>query len=154
MFFKVTTKKTLSRCFLVSILLIVILSSGLFLFSNSVRGEKLPKNAHTIEKRVQFVENLGVFVDGTFLEEEKEVEIPYKFSDVYEQYNSLQQKAGYNLKEYCGKKVVHYTLKLSDETRNDVYAHLLVYNGYVIGGDISAIAVDDGYMLPLIKNKE
>ena len=154
MFFKVTTKKTLSKYFLSFVLLIVILSSGLFLFSDSVKGEELPKNADTIEKRVVFIENLGFFVDGTFMEEVKEVEIPYKFSDVYEEYNGLQQKGGYSLKEYCGKKVKHYTLKLKDKTRSDVYAHLLVYNGYVIGGDISAIAVADGYMLPLIKNKE
>jgi len=35
------------------------------------------------------------------------------------------------------------------ENRTDVYAHLLVANDVVIGGDISALSVENGFIKPL-----
>lgn len=66
-------------------------------------------------------------------EEAKEIIIPTKFSDVYEEYNSLQRDAGFDLSAYMGCKVKRYTYKITDsENRVD----LLVFDGRVIGGDI------------------
>ncbi len=150
MFFKVTSAKILSKYLLISVLSVVLLVSALFLFSNSVKGENLPQNAATNKQREEFLKELGVTPKKDAIWEVKAVEIPYKFSTVYEEYNLLQQRAGYDLKPFSGKKVELYTVKL-EGNRDDLYAHLLVLDGSLIGGDIAAIAVEDGYMLPLKK---
>ena len=149
MFFKVTSVKTLSKCLLITIFSVLLLISALYLFRQNVKSEELPKNAETREQREAFIRKLGLDIDKAMLEEKKTVEIPYKFSDVYEEYNSLQKKAGYDLSSFGGKKVDLYTVKLLDKNRDDLYVNLLVLNGSIIGGDISAIAFRDGYMLPL-----
>lgn len=56
-----------------------------------------------------------------------------------------------DLTPYRGRGAVLYTYKIKDAQRNDVYAHLIVLNNEIIGGDITAISVTDGYELPLIK---
>ena len=62
----------------------------------------------------------------------------------------MQQKAGYDLSDDRGKQVLLYTLKLCDPERDDVYAHLIVSDSRIIGGDIAALSVEDGFMDPLV----
>lgn len=78
---------------------------------------------------------------------EKLITVPTEFSDVYEQYNKLQKKAGFDLKKYSGENLVCYSYKfrLSDGAVN-----LLVYNGRIVGGDIADYSAN-GVMLPLCR---
>lgn len=152
MFFKVTSVKTLYKIFLILLLSVFVVFLSIYSFSKTAKGETLPQNGADNKMRIKYIEDLGYIIDTDFKEEEKSVEIPYTFSDVYEEYNNLQKKAGYDLKKFVGKKVKQYTYKLLDKERNDLYAHLLLYEGSIIGGDISAIDFKNGYMLPLIKN--
>jgi hypothetical protein len=140
------------KILLTALFLLILIFIIFYSFSNTARGERLPKNGESREQRVTFIEDLGYALDENFLEESKEVEIPYVFSDIYEEYNALHREAGYNLEKYRGKKVKQYTYKLADKNRKDLYAHLLIFEGSIIGGDIAAIDFKDGFMLPLKNN--
>lgn len=109
-------------------------------------GVKAGGKADEYKDRVAFLEGLGCVVDETAKEEQKSVLIPEEFSDVYINYNEVQKQCGYDLTAYKGFTLTQYTLKLSGyQGRDDVYAHLLVYNGRIVGGDIAATALD-GFM--------
>ena len=76
-----------------------------------------------------------------------EFTIPEKFTPVYEKYNELQKKGGYNLENYKGRKCKRYTYLIESE---NIRANILVCDGVVIGGDISGITLD-GIMIPVKK---
>lgn len=76
-----------------------------------------------------------------------EVTIPENFNAVYEKYNAMQKEGGYDLSTYKGKKCKRYTYLIPSRNAR---ANILVYNGKIIGGDISGITLD-GIMKPLIR---
>lgn len=76
-----------------------------------------------------------------------EITIPTKFNSVYERYNNLLRKNGYDLSNYKGKKCHRYTYLIPSENAR---ANIIVYEGKIIGGDISSITID-GIMLPIKK---
>jgi hypothetical protein len=120
----------------------------LFKVSNKAQTVEL-QPASDILERVAFIENMGYTVNKDAEEEVKQIEIPYVFNDVYSEYQALQKKAGFDLEKYAGSKATLYTYSLVFENRTDVYAHLLVVNKKVIGGDISALSVENGFIKPL-----
>lgn len=154
MFTCVTTKKRISTVFLMIILVLILLCLVLWRADKARSVETAGPSVTEYFDRVNFLDELGFTVDSTVAEEKKEVEIPYIFSDVYEEYNALQQQAGYDLSDYRGKKVMLYTLKLRDPDREDLYAHLMIYDSRIIGGDIAALSVEDGFMNPLVGLRE
>lgn len=100
----------------------------------------------TNEKRVGFLESYGWKIDPQPLEV-VEIAIPQTFNDVYQNYNAIQKKQGFNLAPYQGKRCKRYTYRVtnypgvSDEVRANIY----IYNNRVIGGDISTVALN-GFM--------
>lgn len=76
-----------------------------------------------------------------------EIVIPAEFSDVYERYNRLQQKQGYDLSLYKGEKVTRYTFEVLNFSEYDgsiaesAEAHVLVSGGSVIGGDLCSMSL-------------
>ena len=98
--------------------------------------------------RMQYLRSIGVQVEEE-AEQTKEIVIPETFSDVYETYNQLQRRAGFDLADYKGKKATVYTYRLVDNSKKTVT--LIVCGGRVIGGDI-ADAAFDGEMQPLPQN--
>ena len=72
----------------------------------------------------------------------REIVIPARFSEVYEQYNSIQKEQGYDLSKYRTETVKQYTfdiLNYCDKDGNaveNVEAHILVRGGEIIGGDL------------------
>lgn len=150
----VTTKKRISM-----LLLVVLLATVLFGIVLWQAGKAAAETEHlpllkTAADRVDFLHRLGYAVDPAVPEEQKQIEIPYVFSDVYTSYQALQQQAGYDLLPFAGKAATLYTLRLQDAARTDLYAHLIVYQGRLIGGDIAALSVSDGYLRPLLKENE
>ncbi len=104
-------------------------------------------NARSPEDIVQFLKSFGWETDINSMTE-KDVIIPLKFSEVYEQYNDLQKKQGYDLAPYKTDTVKSYTFKITNhpaENVGSVMANVLVYNGKVIGGDICSYALN-GFM--------
>ena len=80
------------------------------------------------------------------------VRIPVEFDDVYEEYNALQRKQGFDLRKYRAHTVKRYTYELSGDTPVPLNAELLVENGAIIGADIvspaaggfqGALAIDE-----------
>ncbi len=76
-----------------------------------------------------------------------ELTIPEVWGKVYENYNELQKRGGFDLTEYKGRRCVRYTYSLPELCAR---GNILVCDGEVIGGDICSITID-GIMLPLRK---
>ncbi|MBQ3562481.1 MAG: DUF4830 domain-containing protein [Clostridia bacterium] len=148
MFGFIITKKRISNILLVLLLIIALLCLVLFKASNRVEATTLQPATDSIE-RIAFIENMGYRVNKEVGEEAKQIEIPYVFGDIYGEYQKLQKQAGFDLEKYAGSKATLYTYSLIFENRTDVYAHLLVANDVVIGGDISALSVENGFIKPL-----
>lgn len=79
----------------------------------------------------------------------REVAIPTEFSQVYQNYNKLNQQAGFDLKKVAGKTCRQYVYRVKTaQSGQEVHATLLIYGGQIAGGDISTAALD-GFMKPL-----
>lgn len=106
----------------------------------------------TPEARVEYLTSCGYTVSPEPLRTQ-EVLIPKEFTEVYDQYNSLQQSQGFDLLKYRGKRVMQYVYAIEnwpEENADPVYATLLVYKNKLIGGDISR-GGEDGFLRPLLE---
>lgn len=126
---------------IIAIIVLFLIVLSLSLKVSSVFTDSI--EADTERKRIAFIENLGITVSGS--PSVKEITIPESFSAVYENYNKLQEKAGFDLAEYKGETVKVYSYKEKD---NDRIVNLIVWDGILIGGDISEVKLS-GEMLPL-----
>ena len=106
-------------------------------------------NAKTNADRLLFIKNLKCTVKSNE-PVRKTVHIPEVFYDVYNEYNTLQQSAGYDLSLYKGCEVTIYTYGINPPLGYDgeCVVNLIVYKDKIIGGDISSMALG-GFMLPL-----
>jgi hypothetical protein len=76
----------------------------------------------------------------------KNVQIPARFTEVYEQYNALQKRQGFDLSRYRADIVESYTFRVVNHpAAGDVFANVLVFKGRIIGGDICSFALN-GFM--------
>lgn len=150
MFGFIITKKSISSAFVLIVLLVFLLVLVAFKTSSDKPQERLQPATERVE-RIAFIENMGYKVNQKQEEMVKEIEIPNIFNGVYAEYQKIQQQAGYNLEKYAGSKAIIYTYNLIYPERTDVYAHLIVVDGFVIGGDISALSVEDGFINPLAR---
>ena len=132
------SKRSLAAVLLSLIAALVVLSRVTALSGGGINGS-------TNAERVDYMNSLGCNVEETALSS-KETVIPQSFGKVYERYNSLQKKAGFDLAPFHGREACVYTYRLADEPNTVV--NLIVANGCIIGGDISSTALD-GFMLPL-----
>ena len=106
-------------------------------------------NAKNNADRVDFIEKLGCDLLST-QPETKLVTLPEVFSDVYDNYNTIQKSAGYDLSLYKGCEVIIYTYQINSlpNHQEESVVNLMVYKDKIIGGDISSTMLG-GYMLPL-----
>lgn len=129
----------MKKMFFAIILLILVITSVFLLFSSDI---------DILNRR--FLRNFGIETDLMAVSSE-EIEIPYFFDTVYQNYNLLQIEAGFDLLDYRGKKAVRYTYKMLNFPKNDsknVYANVICINNKQVGGDICSTDID-GFMLPL-----
>ena len=144
----VFTTKLTRRKLVSAVLVICILICSCFVFfrnsnvsesisvadesENQVRISKIKTN----KDRVALLESYGWKVDEAPLET-MEVRIPAEFEGVYEEYNELQEKQGFELGKYCGKKVMRYTYRINNYKGEDnVVANIIVYKNKLIAGDV------------------
>ena len=68
----------------------------------------------------------------------EELIIPEQFDETYSQYLELQASQGFDLTDYCGKRVKRYTYEITNYPTGEsgIQAGLLVYKSTVIGGDV------------------
>lgn len=99
----------------------------------------------TEKSRVAYLAQYGWEVESPAVSSETVI-IPRSFSEVFESYNQLQLRQGFDLSRYCGMEVEKYTYRVTNSTEEgEVLALLFVYKGQVIGGDIHSTALD-GFM--------
>jgi hypothetical protein len=108
----------------------------------------------TADDRINFLRQFGWEVESQPVEE-VEVTIPAEFDKVYQGYNELQKKQGFDLNKYLKKNVMRYTYKITNypEYDGDVYADILIYKNKVIGGDICS-ADANGFIHGIDRNIE
>ncbi|MDR0984068.1 MAG: DUF4830 domain-containing protein [Ruminococcus sp.] len=95
------------------------------------------------ENKVNYLNINGLNVDETpFIEEE--VTVPEKWNKVYEDYNEVQRRQGYNLSDYKGKKVIRnvYEVKNYNDGEKNIYAEVLTYNDKIIASSIFEMTQD------------
>jgi len=70
----------------------------------------------------------------------EELLIPEVLDESYNDYLALQQKQGFDLTQYRGKKVKRYTYQITNypDGRTDITAALLIYRNRIIGGQIQS----------------
>lgn len=110
--------------------------------------------ATTNEERVLFFSQFGLKVNEEPAEV-KEVVIPAEFDEVYSEYNNLQKSQGFNLENYAGVRVKHWSYEVLNYPGNEgeestVIGNILVYKGTVIGCDVSSTELD-GFMKGLLQ---
>lgn len=144
---KTTRKKLYAAVGLLILCLAVVIISPVAARETSV-GVQTKYSATNAQERIAFLAQFGWQVKEEPTEV-VEIIIPNEFSDVYENYNELQMADGFNLKDYCGKRVKRWTYQVinypSYEQTDLIFANVLIYEGKVIGGDICNIELD-GFM--------
>lgn len=123
-----------SLCIILASLIISLIIIGQ-LFTIKAGGIDGSTNA----LRVEYLSGLGYRVDETAVSV-KEIVIPEIFSDVYSEYNRLQQAEGFDLSRYKGESACVYTYRLSDS--EDTVINLIVSDNNIIGGDVSSVRID------------
>jgi hypothetical protein len=95
---------------------------------------------------VSFLNGYGYEVSEKPIER-AEIRIPSPLDEVYEGYNKIQKKAGFDLKQYEGKNGIRYTYEVKNYPGNieGVRANVIVIGGEIVGGDICTLSMD-GFM--------
>ena len=106
---------------------------------------KLSDTVKNEKARVAYLAQYGWEVESPAISESTVV-IPRTFSQVFEEYNELQKKQGFDLSRFCGTEVTMYTYRVRNADADDeVLAVLYVKGNRVVGGDIHSTALD-GFM--------
>lgn len=122
------------------ILLIVLLASG---GGPNQPAETAPIGA-TNDDRVAYLATFGWSVNAEPSETQR-VKIPDTAeNEVFSRYNDLQKSQGFDLTDFAGKEVMRYVYEILNypDATDPVYASVLVYDGHVIGGDVTNSAPD------------
>lgn len=130
---------------LAAILLILAAVLLLVLLVNGGGGETVAAPAaDSNDARVAYLATFGWSVDAQ-PKETQQVKIPEDTENrVFARYNELQRSQGFDLTQYAGKEVTRYVYEILNypDATAPVYASLLVYDGQVIGGDITGSGED------------
>ncbi len=138
--FKANKGKVLAVVALVAIIVVGAI------FLPSMTQSQAEHLGETHEQRVEFLESFGWDIADEELDS-RDVTIPKEFSEVYLTYNEMQKSQGFDLVPYAGvmcKQYIYQILNYPMEGKQ-VNATLLVYEGLIIGGDVSCAEVD-GFM--------
>ena len=136
------------------IIMFAILAAAVFLVKSTVSYVSAAIGEVTQEEAAKFIEDCGwkLKPDSGSAEE---IVIPAEFSEVYERYNNLQKKQGYDLSAYRGETATRYTFQVLNFTEYDgstcdnAEAHLLVCGGKIIGGDVCSLSIS-GRMVGIV----
>ena len=130
-----------------AVVMFVFIPSGKKSVNTSLGG--INYRASNAKERLAFISQFGWSVEEE-PEEVREIVIPEEFDDVYLRHNELQKKQGLDLSKSRSKRVKRWTYIIKNypgysETDDCVRINLLVFDGCVIGGDVSSVELD-GFM--------
>lgn len=120
----------------------LVILALLMLFGGSSDAETTASPAvATNDGRVAFLKEHGWEVSASPVES-GQVKIPTQTTEVFDRYNALQKRQGYDLTQYAGKTVMRFVYKVNNypDATEPVYATVLVYKNQIIGGDITDTA--------------
>ena len=95
------------------------------------------------EDRVSFLSSFGWTVDSEPYEV-VEVVIPSEFDEVYKNYNELQEEQGYDLRDYCVKRLKRWTYQITNypgRTDDTIFANIYIYEDQVVAGDVTCTSL-------------
>ena len=147
---KLSKTKLLAAGFILiaAIILVALLVSG--------NGEETPAEpplGDTNDSRVAYLATFGWSVNAQPTETQQ-VKIPDTTENkVFARYNDLQISQGFDLTDYAGKEVTRYVYEILNypDAKAPVYASVLIYDGHIIGGDITDSSSDGlihGFRMP------
>ncbi|MBQ3356772.1 MAG: DUF4830 domain-containing protein [Oscillospiraceae bacterium] len=147
---KVSKTKLIAACLILiaAVLLIVLLATA-----DGAPADAQVQAGSTNDERVAFLATFGWSVNAEPTEAQK-VRIPDTAeNEVFARYNDLQKSQGFDLTQYAGKEVTRYVYEILNypEASAPVYASVLVYDGIIIGGDVTNTApegVIHGFSMP------
>lgn len=119
---------------LVAIILVVVFVTA----GGGETGENIPVG-ETNDDRVAYLASFGWSVNAQ-PKQTQQVKIPDSAENkVFARYNELQLSQGFDLTKYAGKEATRYVYEILNypEAEEPVYASILVYDGKIIGGDIT-----------------
>ncbi len=131
-------------------ILILGIALGLFLTRNSdspvTEASGVNYKASNAQERIAFFSQFGWEIDEDPVEVE-EIIIPNKFDETYEKYNAIQLAQKLDLQPYAGKTAKKWTYRVKnypgyDDENSNVCGSIIVYEGAVIGGDVSSMEQD------------
>ena len=124
---------------LLFLLLVILIAFSIFI-STKAKDEN-------IKISCDFLVSLGYTPEKKPFDE-AEFTVPEGF--VYENYNTLQKEAGFDLTPYRNLKLKRYSFYLKDG--ENLIANILFHGNKICGGDISNPSLS-GFMLPLTKKQ-
>jgi len=112
----------------------------------STAGRQNRVTVRTNEERLDFIRSFGWEVEEEPIEV-MEVIIPKEFDAVYQEYNSIQRRQGYDLERHAGRRVKRYTYVVTNYPGQpeDVRINLLIRDNRIIGGDVCSL-LQDGFI--------
>ena len=134
---------------LAAILLIVLLAAS----GGEDKAKTQSPIGNTNDDRVAYLATFGWSVNAEPTQTQK-VKIPDTAENkVFARYNDLQKSQGFDLTDFAGKEVMRYVYEILNypDASAPVYASVLVYDGHIIGGDVTNSAPDGvihGFALP------
>lgn len=135
--------------------IILLVSTLLVYLLDYARCAKLVcTNIYTDNDVQKFLNRFKIKVEGKPLEV-TQITIPPVFDQVYNQYETLQNKMGYSLKEYRGTALTRYTYKVTNHQKSnqeEILAHVFVSGNQVVAADVCSVKLD-GFMIPLTEFK-
>ncbi len=141
------TKLIAAGVILLAVIVLIVLLSG-----GGSEERNAPAGA-TNDERLAYLATFGWSVNAE-PKETQAVRIPETGDNkVFARYNDLQLSQGFDLRDYAGKEVMRYVYEILNypEAGAPVFASVLVYEGRIVGGDITNTApegVIHGFELP------
>lgn len=133
--------------------IILLIGAAIWLLTRFISFGSGAISGKNDKERTDYIESFG-WVSGKVPDKIEEIRIPVEFDDVYEEYNALQRKQGFDLRKYRAHIAKKYTYSISNydgaETGVPICANLIVIDGIIVGADISS-AKADGFVTVLAK---
>ncbi len=128
---------------------LVLLLKGIGSIQSSQTSTGVSLSASNDEEILKYISVWGWEVDKEPVEV-REVVIPETFDEVYNNYNNIQLKQGFDLEKYAGQRVKRWTYIIRNypETAQEddfIRINLLVSDDMIIGGDVCSVKLD-GFM--------
>lgn len=145
-----TRKRRSGRLAIIGAVMLILLGVWAIVRANAP-GDLRPDGS-TAERRIEFIRSFGWDV-GIAPTSITEIRIPSAFDEAYEQYNALQREQGFDLRRYKACYAYKYTYEIENYAEPSpvpICASLIVYEGKIIGADISS-AEADGLVTVLVK---